>query len=854
MPKSRKPNAGGTADESPPPKSDSDSDVEDPRDYRRGGYHPVEVGELFKRGRYVAAKKLGWGHFSTVWLAWDRQERRAIALKIQKSAVKYSETARDEIKLLQQVSEAKARLHAAASPQPVQAAAALPSDGAGSAAAPACTSNGSPGGVAHRSAPLLGGDGGGGRDGLANGRVARCGDGDGDGGVAGRAMTVVELRDHFVHRGTHGAHHVLCFEVLGPSLLHMLKLTDYRGLPLRHARTLARCLLSALAFIHAEGIIHTDVKPENVLVDLSADEAAHFEAGAMRADADARAVAAARGGAATALVAGGAEDGVSIPSEAGGASHASAVGAAIEVAGMAAVKAVGRSKNSRKRMKQKEKKRMHAAGGAGDGIGGEGAEEGAGNGGGDGGGDDGGDLDGKGGDMAVAEHAGNGCGGHAAEGASNLDEGEEEEQAWEERAPAGQNTDGGQDTQEGHAGGRGQAKAGGPAGAELSDAIGRVAALSLGEEVARTPSGGAKQKNGKHSAAPSVAAPASLNASGAGRSNEVAAPRPPAGQAQVSGGAGAMANNTASPAGLSLDAEGAGDGRQQGRNRAASRPEANVDASCTHSQQTAAAAPAHAAKPGQGVGGDVATQGAGGAKAGQGAGEANAGQGAGHAKAGQGACGAGLSPCGPLPKPTLATASVQVAGGAGPAQGAGNAAPAQRAGGAAALAFGPLPTFKLADLGNGCWRDRQFTQDIQTRQYRCPEVILGQGYDTASDVWSAACVVFEAVTGDVLFTPRAGKQWSRDEDHLALMLELIGPMPRKLTGQGEHAREFFRGGELRHIKRLRPWPLVEVLKHKYEMPADEAEALADFLVPMLQHDPIKRATAEEALRHPWLSQ
>ena len=70
-------------------------------------------------------------------------------------------------------------------------------------------------------------------------------------------------------------------------------------------------------------------------------------------------------------------------------------------------------------------------------------------------------------------------------------------------------------------------------------------------------------------------------------------------------------------------------------------------------------------------------------------------------------------------------------------------------------------------------------------------MILGQGYDTASDVWSAACVVFEAAVGDVLFNPRAGKRWSRDEDHLALMVELLGRMPRKLSASGTHAKDFF---------------------------------------------------------------
>ena len=54
-------------------------------------------------------------------------------------------------------------------------------------------------------------------------------------------------------------------------------------------------------------------------------------------------------------------------------------------------------------------------------------------------------------------------------------------------------------------------------------------------------------------------------------------------------------------------------------------------------------------------------------------------------------------------------------------------------------------------------------------RYRSPEVILGAGYDTSADVWSLACVLFEAATGDLLFSPKEGATWSRDEDHLALM-------------------------------------------------------------------------------------
>lgn len=50
-------------------------------------------------------------------------------------------------------------------------------------------------------------------------------------------------------------------------------------------------------------------------------------------------------------------------------------------------------------------------------------------------------------------------------------------------------------------------------------------------------------------------------------------------------------------------------------------------------------------------------------------------------------------------------------------------------------------TVKIADLGNACWVDHHFTNDIQTRQYRCPEIILGTRWGPSVDIWSAACLV-----------------------------------------------------------------------------------------------------------------
>ncbi|KAL8092489.1 hypothetical protein AgCh_034677 [Apium graveolens] len=51
--------------------SDYTSEDEGTEDYKKGGYHAVQIGDTFKHARYVVQSKLGWGHFSTVWLSWD---------------------------------------------------------------------------------------------------------------------------------------------------------------------------------------------------------------------------------------------------------------------------------------------------------------------------------------------------------------------------------------------------------------------------------------------------------------------------------------------------------------------------------------------------------------------------------------------------------------------------------------------------------------------------------------------------------------------------------------------------------------------------------------------------------------
>ncbi|WFD02983.1 non-specific serine/threonine protein kinase [Malassezia obtusa] len=162
-------------------------------------------------------------------------------------------------------------------------------------------------------------------------------------------------------------------------------------------------------------------------------------------------------------------------------------------------------------------------------------------------------------------------------------------------------------------------------------------------------------------------------------------------------------------------------------------------------------------------------------------------------------------------------------------------------------------TVKIADLGNACWTDHHFTNDIQTRQYRCPEAILGAKWGTTADLWSASAMFFELLTGDYLFDPAAGAKYNKDDDHIAQIIELLGDFPKSLAFSGKYSAEIFnRKGEPRHIHKLRYWPLMNVLQEKYLLPHDRASQLCSFLLPMLRLNPKERASAREALEHPWL--
>ncbi|KZS96169.1 kinase-like protein [Sistotremastrum niveocremeum HHB9708] len=165
---------------------------------------------------------------------------------------------------------------------------------------------------------------------------------------------------------------------------------------------------------------------------------------------------------------------------------------------------------------------------------------------------------------------------------------------------------------------------------------------------------------------------------------------------------------------------------------------------------------------------------------------------------------------------------------------------------------------KIADLGNASPSKKHFTDEIQTRQYRAPEAILWRSdWDAKVDVWSVACLVFELLTSEFLFDPqhRTGV-FNKNDDHMAMIIELLGddyPFDLEFKMGGKISHELFTSkGELRYIHDLKKWPLRRVMIEKYLYQPAEAQALCDFLLPMLAIHPRDRASASEMIVNEWL--
>ncbi|KAI9531265.1 hypothetical protein NQZ68_000763 [Dissostichus eleginoides] len=146
---------------------------------------------------------------------------------------------------------------------------------------------------------------------------------------------------------------------------------------------------------------------------------------------------------------------------------------------------------------------------------------------------------------------------------------------------------------------------------------------------------------------------------------------------------------------------------------------------------------------------------------------------------------------------------------------------------------------KILDFGLARQAESEMTGYVVTRWYRAPEVIFNwMHYSQTVDVWSAACILAEMITGQVLFPGHDSI------DQLKKILRLTGTPDSSLVQkmQSKDAQSYVQG---------LPPQKKKIFKEVF--PSMEGNAV-DILEGMLILDPETRLTAKQGLGHPFLAE
>ncbi|EPZ32808.1 Pkinase-domain-containing protein [Rozella allomycis CSF55] len=126
------------------------------------------------------------------------------------------------------------------------------------------------------------------------------------------------------------------------------------------------------------------------------------------------------------------------------------------------------------------------------------------------------------------------------------------------------------------------------------------------------------------------------------------------------------------------------------------------------------------------------------------------------------------------------------------------------------------------------------TEYVATRWYRAPEIMLSfKQYTKAIDIWSVGCIFAELLGSQIV-----------DVHQLNLILSILG------TPSEESIRRIKSPKAQEYVMKLPKMPKVPFSRL---FPKATPVAI-DFLEKLLEFDPIKRITVDQALKHPYLSQ
>lgn len=164
-------------------------------------------------------------------------------------------------------------------------------------------------------------------------------------------------------------------------------------------------------------------------------------------------------------------------------------------------------------------------------------------------------------------------------------------------------------------------------------------------------------------------------------------------------------------------------------------------------------------------------------------------------------------------------------------------------------------TIKISDFGLTIHPSYNLKKEVQTCYYQSPEILLGLSYDSSCDIWAIGCMMYEFLTGNILFDAYDyDNEDNKDRIQLSQFVSRLGPIPNEMINQTFKKDLYFSKdckrikGINKHISNNLGDELFDIFK-KQNINEEIILSIIDFMKITLQYDKQKRPTCEELLKH-----